>query len=229
MKADILVVDDELLLRDVLHDYLTRQGYTVALASSGEKAIELARKQKFHLALVDIKMSGVSGLEVTVELKKQDPQLVVVIMTGYPSLNSAITAIKSGASEYIVKPFRLEELNRIIEKNLESLDTEYENLKLKQRIRELEGKLGESTAPSDEVGEAAQEHSLPGSSPRSDKAPRSHQDAHTVSKAYSSQTLGAKDQQVREQLERLERMLADGQIGRGDYDKKREELLQGKP
>ncbi len=147
MNADILVVDDELLLRDVLYDYLTRQGFSVFLAASGEKAVELARKQRFHLALVDIKMPGMSGLEVTIELKKLDPRLLIVIMTGYPSLNSAVSAIKSGAAEYIVKPFRLEELKRIILKNLETLDTEYENLKLKERIRELEGKLGGQDEP----------------------------------------------------------------------------------
>ena len=225
MKAELLVVDDELLLRDVLYDYLTRQGYNVTLAASGERAVELAARQKFHLALVDIKMTGMTGLEVTVELKKIDQQLIVIIMTGYPSLNSAVTAIKSGAAEYIVKPFRLEELKRIIRKNLETLDTEYENLKLKERIRELESRLGESDAPPQPQED---DHPMPQAALRSDKQPRTHKDARAASQTYSSQTTSARQGKAKEQLERLEQMLAQGQIGREDYEKKRKELLQGK-
>lgn len=141
MKANILVVDDELLLRDVLYDYLSRHEFEVYLASNGAKALEIAKETKIHLALVDIRMSGMDGLEVTVELKKIDPSIIIIIMTGYPSLNTAVSAIKSGASEYIVKPFRLDEMLRIVQKNLESLNTEQENQQLKQRIRELEEKL----------------------------------------------------------------------------------------
>lgn len=141
MKTNILVVDDELLLRDVLYDFLSRQGYEVFMASNGTKALEIVRQNDIQLALVDIKMSGMNGLEVTVELKKIAPEVIVIIMTGYPSLNTAVSAIKSGATEYIVKPFRLDELSRIIKKNLESRDTEAENVKLKERIQELEKKL----------------------------------------------------------------------------------------
>ena len=138
MKPTILVVDDELLLGDVLYDYLTRQGYDVFLASSGGKAVEIAVKQRFQVALVDVKMSGMSGLELTEKLKKIAPNSIVLIMTGYPSLNSAIQAIKFGAAEYIVKPFRLDDMNMLIQRHLETLDLEYENIKLKQRIEELE-------------------------------------------------------------------------------------------
>ncbi len=225
MNAKILVVDDELLLRDVLFDYLTRQGYEVAMAASGEKALEIARTQRFHLALVDIKMPGMSGLDVTARLKDLYPQIIVIIMTGYPSLNTAISAIKLGATEYIVKPFRLDELNRIIAKNLSSLDTEYENLKLKERIRELEKQLGvESGETAEESGE-----SKPGDIPEEPIRSREKylsDDPASASEKYRNQTSSARKQNMEVQMQRLDRMLADHIITHEEYEKKKGEILK---
>ncbi len=117
MKQKILVVDDELLLRDVLFDYLNRQGFEVFLASDAEQAMEIAQDITPDLALIDIKMPKTSGIELTKMLKNIHPKLSIIIMTGYPSLDTAISAIQNGASEYIVKPFRLDELNRTINKH----------------------------------------------------------------------------------------------------------------
>ena len=112
----ILVVDDELLLRDVMHDYLSRQSYDVFLAADVEKALELAGQHSFQIALIDIKLPKTSGIELTSELKSKYPELSIIIMTGYPSLDTAVQAMKNGAAEYIIKPFRLDELNKIIKK-----------------------------------------------------------------------------------------------------------------
>ncbi len=229
MNAKLLVVDDELLLRDVLFDYLTRQGYDVLMASNGEKALEIAQNEHIHLALVDIKMPGMSGLDVTAKLKEMNPQIIVVIMTGYPSLNTAISAIKLGATEYIVKPFRLDELNRIIAKNLTSLDTEYENLKLKQRIKELEDQLGAQV----QDGETDTQES-PLKKPSEDlsaTAPRVREQMISDSPAaasqkYRNQTSSAKKENVENQLQRLKQMLADHIISREEYDKKKDEILK---
>ncbi|MCK9330723.1 MAG: response regulator [Candidatus Cloacimonetes bacterium] len=114
----ILVVDDELLLRDVLHDYLTRQGYEVVLAGDAEKALESAEKHKPNLALIDIKLPKTSGIELTKQLKSSYPDLCIIIMTGYPSLDTAVNAMQNGAEEYIIKPFRLDELNKTIKKHI---------------------------------------------------------------------------------------------------------------
>jgi len=119
MMKKILVVDDELLLRDVLYEHLTHQGYEVYLAGDAIKAFELAETYHPQLALVDIKLPKESGIELTVKLKEQYPDIFVIIMTGYPSLDTAATAMKNGASEYIIKPFRLLELNKIIKKYIE--------------------------------------------------------------------------------------------------------------
>ena len=112
----ILVVDDELLLRNVLHDYLTRNNYEVFPVDDAEKAIEVAAAERPELALVDIKLPRSSGIELTKELKAVLPDLTIIIMTGYPSLETAVNAMKNGATEYIIKPFRLDELNKIIKK-----------------------------------------------------------------------------------------------------------------
>jgi len=112
----ILVVDDELLLRNVLYDYLTRNEYEVITADDAEKAIVVADAELPDIALVDIKLPKSSGIELTKDLKAKYPHLIIIIMTGYPSLDTAVNAMKNGATEYIIKPFRLDELNKLIQK-----------------------------------------------------------------------------------------------------------------
>ena len=112
----ILVIDDELLLRNVLHDYLTRREYEVFPVDDVDKALEVAAAEKPSIALVDIKLPKSSGIELTKELKAILPDIVIIIMTGYPSLDTAVNAMKNGATEYIIKPFRLDELDKIIKK-----------------------------------------------------------------------------------------------------------------
>jgi DNA-binding NtrC family response regulator len=219
MKPTLLVVDDELLLRDVLHDFLSRQGYRVLLAANGPKALDCTRQEKVHLALVDIKMEGMNGLETTVELKKIDPSLIVIIMTGYPSINTAITALKSGASEYIVKPFRLDELIRIIKKNLEPLETEFENQMLRQRISELEDKIDPSSTGEETAIPALQARNL--DTPR---APLTVEEQAFITEKYRMNTRSAREKEVQEKIERLDQMLSEGIIEREDYDKKKAEL-----
>jgi len=112
----ILVVDDELIFRDVMYDFLNRQGFEVALADDAAKGFEQAKNDKPDIALVDIRLPKESGIDLTLKLKELYPDLIIVIMTGYPSLDTAVEAIKNGASEYIIKPFRLVELKKIITK-----------------------------------------------------------------------------------------------------------------
>jgi len=118
MMKKIIVVDDELLLRDVMYDYLSSQGYDVLLAADADKALELVEAEVPHIALIDIKLPKLSGIELTRLIKQNYPDMFIIIMTGYPSLDTAATAMKNGASEYIIKPFRLDELNKIIKKYL---------------------------------------------------------------------------------------------------------------
>ncbi len=227
MKPNILVVDDELLLRDVLYDYLIRQDYQVFAASNGEKALDIIKKEDIHLALVDIKMPGMNGLEVTVQIRKVKPKVCVIIMTGYPSLNSAISAIKSGASEYIVKPFRFDELDRIIKKNLESMDTEHENLKLKKKIKELESQLTEkkNNEISGNDQTSGEEKKLPHSNQytRPMEVPQTKHISN-ASKLYKSQTDLEDRKNYQEKIDKLNQLFLNGDITEIELKKKIDEL-----
>ena len=101
----ILVVDDEEIMREILETLLTREGYTVRLASSGAEGLELARAMPFDAAIVDIMMPGIDGIATLDELKRIDEDLAVLIITAYASVGSAISAMKAGAFDYITKPF----------------------------------------------------------------------------------------------------------------------------
>ena len=106
----ILVIDDEEIMREILETLLTREGYTVRLASSGAEGLELARAMPFDAAIVDIMMPGIDGIATLDELKRIDEDLAVLIITAYASVGSAISAMKAGAFDYITKPFKNDEV-----------------------------------------------------------------------------------------------------------------------
>ena len=101
-----------------------RLGYDVDVAPDAEKALEIAKVNKPDIALVDIKLPKASGIELTQQLKNMYKDLPIIIMTGYPSLDTAINAMENGANEYIVKPFRLDELTRTINKYLPEINSD---------------------------------------------------------------------------------------------------------
>src|SRR5262249_30265146 len=94
-KGSILVIDDEEIMREILETLLTRSGYEVRLASSGQEGLDLARALPFDAAVVDIMMPGLNGIETLDELKRIDEDLAVIIITAYASVESAIAAMKS--------------------------------------------------------------------------------------------------------------------------------------
>jgi len=104
-KFRILVVDDELIVRDSLKEILDEEGYTVEMAESGPKALEELSKQPYQLMLLDIKMPGMDGVEVLQKAKETHPDLSVVMMTAYATVETAVEAMKIGALEYLIKPF----------------------------------------------------------------------------------------------------------------------------
>src|SRR6476469_9763324 len=110
----VLVVDDEEIMREILETLLTREGYEVRLASSGQEGLELARALPFDAALVDIMMPGLNGIETLDELKRIDEDLAVIIITAFASVESAISAMKSGAFDYITKPFKNDEVIAVV-------------------------------------------------------------------------------------------------------------------
>jgi DNA-binding NtrC family response regulator len=118
-KGTILVVDDEEIMREILETLLTREGYDVRLASSGTEGLELARSLPFDAAIVDIMMPGIDGIATLDELKRIDEDLAVIIITAYASVESAISAMKSGAFDYITKPFKNDEVIVVVRNAME--------------------------------------------------------------------------------------------------------------
>jgi len=119
MKHTILVVDDEKEICDLFQDFLTQEGYQVFTATNGVEAISLGTQNSFDLALVDIKMPGMDGIEAFCELKKLKKDMEVIILTGYGTLRTAKQAMGLGAYDYLTKPFDLRLVKDIIRKALE--------------------------------------------------------------------------------------------------------------
>jgi heterodisulfide reductase subunit A len=106
----IMVVDDELIVRDSIRDWLEDEGFAVDTAESGPDALELLSKQPYHLMLTDIKMPGMDGVEVLQKAKQNYPDLCVVMMTAYATVETAVEAMKIGALDYLLKPFEIDPL-----------------------------------------------------------------------------------------------------------------------
>lgn len=102
---DILVVDDELALRDSLKEWLQDENYCVETAASGEEALQKLAENQFHLMLTDIKMPGMDGVTLLHQARKTYPELIVVMMTAYATVDTAVDAMKTGAIDYLIKPF----------------------------------------------------------------------------------------------------------------------------
>ena len=135
-QGTILVVDDEEIMREILETLLTREGYEVKLASSGNEGLEMARALPFDAAIVDIMMPGLDGIATLDELKRIDEDLTVIIITAYASVESAISAMKAGAFDYITKPFKNEEVLVKVRSAMERRRLVHENRSLRQNIQE---------------------------------------------------------------------------------------------
>ncbi len=147
--AKILIVDDELIMRESLAGWLERDGHRVDKAPSGEVALEMLEKTRYDILLLDIKMDGMSGLEVLKRVHENDPHVAVVMITAYGSVSTAIEAMKSGAFDYLMKPFDPSELGLLIEKIIDRQARDLETLFLKEEYRErtrFESMLGQSRA-----------------------------------------------------------------------------------
>jgi DNA-binding NtrC family response regulator len=135
-NTKILIVDDELIMRESLAGWLERDGHDVDTAASGEEALYKCKDRRFDILLVDIKMEGMSGLDVLKQIKGSDPDVAVVMITAYGSIPSAIEAMKNGAYDYLLKPFDPNELGVIIEKIIDLQAQAKENLYLKQEYKD---------------------------------------------------------------------------------------------
>ena len=136
---NILIVDDEEVLRDVLTQLVRQEGHEPICASSGEAALTLLADEDVDLVLLDLMLPGLTGQEVLKQIRDQDPDQVVIVITAFSSIDGAIEAMKDGAFHYISKPFKNEEVLHTMRKALESRQLTTENRELKQQLRERFG------------------------------------------------------------------------------------------
>ncbi|HUA58338.1 MAG TPA: sigma-54 dependent transcriptional regulator [Verrucomicrobiae bacterium] len=135
-KGRILIVDDEMVVRDSLGKWFSSEGYTARPVASAREALEVVAGAEFDIALLDIKMPGMDGMELQTRLKGADPELTIVMMTGYASVDTAVQALKMGAYDYITKPVDPDELSHLVSNALEHKRARREVVRLRENLKE---------------------------------------------------------------------------------------------
>jgi response regulator RpfG family c-di-GMP phosphodiesterase len=160
-KPRVLVVDDEKFIRDILADFLGMEGYIVRTAQDGASAVAELQRARYDMVISDLKMPRMGGLDLLKEVNKRYPDMPTVIMTGFGTVETAIDAMKQGAYDYILKPFKVEEIFHIVERGLEKRRLAAENLRLREALSLY--KVTEAIAASlslDEVATTVSESAL---------------------------------------------------------------------
>jgi len=137
-EPQILLVDDEAIALTNLTHVLQREGYAVTACRDGEAALAALKRSEFDLVLTDLKMPGIDGMEVLREVRASYPDVPVIMITGYATLDSAVEAMKAGAYHYIAKPFRLAEAREVVRSALELRRVKRENRELRLRVEQLQ-------------------------------------------------------------------------------------------
>jgi response regulator RpfG family c-di-GMP phosphodiesterase len=130
----VLVVDDEKVIREILADFLTLEGFSVRTAEDGAAAVEELAAGPYDLVISDLKMPNMGGIELLEHINRTMPDVITVIMTGFGTVETAIDAMKRGAYDYVLKPFRIEEVVHIIQRGLEKRRLSAENLRLREAL-----------------------------------------------------------------------------------------------
>ncbi|MCJ7553503.1 MAG: sigma-54 dependent transcriptional regulator [Ignavibacteriaceae bacterium] len=146
-KEKILIVDDEKIVRESLYHWFEEEDYLVDTAEDGDTALKKYEKEKFDLLLVDMKMPGMSGLDLLSKIKAIDKDALIILITAFASVPTAITALKTGAYDYVTKPVDPDELAHLVKKALEQRALKIENIQLKENIDEIikpDNLIGES-------------------------------------------------------------------------------------
>lgn len=136
-KGKLLIVDDEFSVRDSLGKWFREDGYEVATAEGASEALSQLAESKWDLALVDIKLRGTDGIELQKRFREIDPEMLVIIMTGYASVETAVSALKNGAYDYVNKPLDPDEIAHTVEKALSHRRTQQENVRLRATVTEM--------------------------------------------------------------------------------------------
>lgn len=146
-KYKILIVDDEKIVRESLFHWFEDEGYSVETAESAEIALKNFDKGKFDLILLDMRMPGMNGIELLEKIKEIDKDCIVILITAYASVPTAVQALKFGAYDYVTKPVDPDELNHLVKNALEKKSLKDENVLLKDKIQQMiipDNLIGES-------------------------------------------------------------------------------------
>src|SRR5438477_6864528 len=149
MPAKILIVDDEPIIRDSIGEFLTEEGFAVTVAGSAEDALAFAEKTHFELALCDVQLPGIDGLEFLKRLLKISPETFVILITAYGTVETAVAAFQRGAHDYLMKPILLDEVLAKIRRLLQYRDLYLDNQWLRRELNresEQETIVGKSPA-----------------------------------------------------------------------------------
>jgi len=133
-RPRVLVVDDEKFIRDILADFLGMEGYEVRTAEDGQQALTEMSRSVYDVVISDLKMPKMGGIELLDEIGRRNPNVLTVIMTGFGTVETAIDAMKRGAYDYVLKPFKVEEVVHIIQRALEKQRLSAENLRLREAV-----------------------------------------------------------------------------------------------
>jgi len=134
-QANILVIDDEESMRDSCQQTLSRGGNRVEVADAGSKGLAMLGAESFDLVILDLKMPGLSGMEVLKKIKEDDPETMVIVITGYATIESAVEAMKRGAYDFIPKPFTPDSLRAIVKRALDRRALALENVLLRSELK----------------------------------------------------------------------------------------------
>src|SRR5579864_1771325 len=136
---NLLVVDDERSIREACREVAQSLGFTSLVADSAEHALRLLESQTVDAVLLDLKLPGAGGLEVMRRLKQRRPEIVIIVMTGYGTVQSAVQAMKNGAYDYVTKPFSVDELKLLLERVASHLKLKSENRLLREKVKSKQG------------------------------------------------------------------------------------------
>ena len=147
-QAKLLIVDDELSVRDSLAKWFHEEGYEIGTAEDANSALTRMAEKSWDAALVDIKMRGTDGIELQRRMHELDPEMIAIMMTGYASVETAVTALKNGAYDYVTKPLDPDEIAHLLANAMSHRKAKEENVRLKEHIEE-------ATRPNEMIGQSA--------------------------------------------------------------------------
>jgi DNA-binding NtrC family response regulator len=155
-NISLLIVDDEESVRDSLYNWFVEDGFEVSCAANAKEALSMLESESFDIILADIKMPGMDGMEMHRRIRSLNPESIVIIMTAFASVETAVQALKDGAYDYITKPFDPDDLSHLLRNAAKQIEIKHENEALKSRIVSLDN-IDDIVGRSDAMMEALKE------------------------------------------------------------------------